>query len=59
MTLAENADKPKKATIDGNTVEQHSLKDQIEYDRYQASKTASQEKKRGLNLAKLKHPGTV
>lgn len=59
MTLETNSQKPKRTTIAGNTVEQHSLKEQIEYDRYQASKAASTEKKRGVNFAKLKHSGTV
>jgi hypothetical protein len=59
MAISDNANKPKKVMIDGNSAEQHSLKDQIEADRYTKSNTATVGKKRGLNFAKLRPPGTV
>ena len=36
-TLKDKANQPKSVEIDGQKVEQHSLKDQIEMDRYLAS----------------------
>ena len=38
--LKKKADQPKSAEVDGQKVEQHSLKNQIEMDRYLASKKA-------------------
>lgn len=57
--IRENAQGPAKVTGDAGSVEQHSLKDQIEADRYLASKKAAQQKKRGLRLNKLVPPGTA
>lgn len=54
-----NAGKPKAANIDGQQVQQHSLDEQIEADRYLKSEAAGASKKRGINLARLKPPGTV
>ena len=56
--ILENAQGPKRARGDSGEMEQHSLKDQIEADRYLASKKAAKSKKR-LNLSKLVPPGTV
>ena len=36
-----DGEKPRKVTVDGNTVEAHSIKDQIEADRYNRAKKAS------------------
>ena len=55
-----NATSPKKAMIDGNSAEQHSLKEQIEFDRYQRSLGATQSTRGlGIRLRRLKPPGTV
>ncbi len=56
-TIRENAKGPAKASGDAGSVEQHSLKDQIEADRYLASKEAAKSKRRGLIFNKLVPPG--
>ncbi|MBX3435770.1 MAG: hypothetical protein KF847_20825 [Pirellulales bacterium] len=58
-TIRQNAAGPAKASGDAGSVEQHKLADQIEVDRYLASKQASQSKRRGLVLNKLVPPGTA
>lgn len=54
-----NAGGPKKVTVDGNSAEQHALKDQIEADRYLKSQDAMTSPKRGISLARFRHQGTV
>jgi hypothetical protein len=39
-TIAENADGPQSVSSDGTTVTQHSLKDQIEADKYRRKSSA-------------------
>lgn len=56
-TIRQNAQGPAKATGDSGSVEQHSLKDQIEADKYLASKQAAKQKHRGLRFSKLVPPG--
>ena len=56
-TIRQNAEGPAKASGDAGSVEQHSLAEQIEADRYLASKAAAKSKKRGLRLNKLVPPG--
>lgn len=56
--IADNAEDPKRATVDGNSVEQHSLKDQIEAAHYVASKAAATSTKRGFNIQRFKPPGS-
>ena len=56
-TIRENAKGPAKASGDAGSVEQHSLADQIEADRYLASKEAAKSKRRGLIFNKLVPPG--
>ena len=58
-TIRENATGPAKAAGDAGSVEQHSLTEQIEADRYLAAKQALQQKRRGLQFNKLVPPGTV
>jgi hypothetical protein len=57
-TIRENAQGPKRAQGDSGSVEQHSLAEQIEADRYLASKEAA---KRGLGvrMTKVAPPGAV
>lgn len=55
--LRENAAGPKSAEIDGQKVEQHSLKDQIALDQYLASKKAVKSRNSGLKIAKMSHSG--
>ena len=59
QTIRENAKAPAKATGDSGSVEQHPLKDQIEADRYLASKKAAKSKRTGLRFAKLIPPGAA
>lgn len=57
--LQSNANAPKKVSNDAGSVEQHSLKDQIEVDRYLAAKASSNKKNRGLRFNKLVPPGAA
>ena len=56
--ILENAQGPSKASGDSGSMEQHKLTEQIEADRYLASKTAAKSKSRGLRFNKLVPPGT-
>ena len=55
--IRENAEGPAKASGDAGSVEQHKLTEQIEADRYLASKEAAKSKQRGLRFNKLVPPG--
>jgi hypothetical protein len=55
--IEQNAKGPAKASGDAGSVEQHKLAEQIEADRYLASKEAVKSKKRGLRFNKLVPPG--
>ncbi len=57
QAIRDNAAQPAKASVDGQSVEQHSLKDQIEADRYLASKDAARKPGLGVKFAKLVPPG--
>ena len=56
-SIRDNAQGPAKASGDAGSVEQHKLTDQIEADRYLASKAATQSRKRGLIFNKIAPPG--
>jgi hypothetical protein len=56
-TIRDNAAGPAKASGDAGSVEQHKLTEQIEADRYLASKQAAKKKNRGLRFNKLAPPG--
>ncbi|MCL4194962.1 MAG: hypothetical protein KJZ87_24695 [Thermoguttaceae bacterium] len=56
-TIRENAQGPAKAAGDSGSMEQHKLTEQIEADRYLASKAAAKAKSRGLRFNKLVPPG--
>jgi len=56
-TIEENAASPAKASGDSGSVEQHKLTDQIEADKYLASKAASRRSGWPLRLFKLSAPG--
>ena len=56
--IRENASGPKSAEIDGQKVEQHSLKDQIAADEYLATKKAVKSRNSGLKISKLCHSGS-
>ncbi|MDD5597442.1 MAG: hypothetical protein PHV82_05825 [Victivallaceae bacterium] len=55
--IKDNASGPKSAESDGQKVEQHSIKDQIEADRYLNSKQAMKNKSLGIRISKLCPPG--
>ena len=55
--IRENAAGPKRAAGDSGSVEQHSLTEQIEVDRYLASKEAARSKGLGIRMTKLVPPG--
>jgi hypothetical protein len=57
--IAENAAAPAQVSTDAGTVRQHPLSDQIEADRYLASKEAVTRPTRGLRFNKLVPPGAV
>lgn len=56
-SIRTNAEGPAKASGDAGSVEQHKLTDQIEADRYLASKQAAKSKRRGLVFNKIVPPG--
>ena len=55
--VLENALAPKSAEVDGQKVEQHSLKDQLAVAKYLASKEAVSRRGSGLKITKLQPPG--
>ncbi len=55
--IRKNAEGPAKASGDAGSVEQHKLAEQIEADRYLASKDAVKKPRRGLRFTKLVPPG--
>lgn len=55
--LDENAANPKSATVDGQTVEQHSLKDQLEWARFKKAGSAAASKSLGLIHRRIEPPG--
>jgi len=58
-TILENAKGPKKVQGDSGSVEQHSLKDQIEAERFLQSKKATQGRGLGIRLFKISPDGTT
>ena len=54
-----NAEGPKQAGVDGVSVQQHSLPDQIAADKYLAQKRAGQNPAKALTRVKIVPPGTV
>jgi hypothetical protein len=59
QAIKDNAAGPAKASVDGQSVEQHALRDQIEADRYLSGKEATRKKGLGVKLVKLEPPGAV
>jgi hypothetical protein len=56
-TIRQNAQGPAKAAGDAGSIEQHKLTEQIEADKYLASKEAAKSKRRGLVFNRLVPPG--
>jgi hypothetical protein len=59
QAIRDNAAGPAKAAGDSGSVEQHPLKDQIEADRYLASKNAARKPGLGIKFAKIVPPGST
>lgn len=59
QAIRDNASGPAKASGDSGSVEQHSLGEQIEADRYLASKNAAKRQGLGIRFAKIVPSGTV
>lgn len=57
--LKELASQPKSVEVDGQRMEMHSIKDQIELDRYLASKNATSSGKRGFRITKMNAGGAI
>jgi hypothetical protein len=57
--IRENAQRPARVSSDAGTVVQHSLPDQIEADKYLATKDAVQKRQRGLRFNKFVPPGVT
>ena len=57
--LLESASGPKKVSGDAGSVEQHSISDLIEADKYLASKEAAKGRGIGIKLSKLETDGTL
>ena len=57
--ILENAKGPKRVEGDSGSVEQHSLKDQIEAERFLQSKKATQRPGLGIRFTKIAPDGTV
>ena len=57
--ILENAKGPKRVEGDSGSVEQHSLKDQIEAERFLQSKKATQKPGLGIRFTKIAADGTV
>lgn len=54
-----NLQGPKQVTVDGQTVQQHGLKEQIEADEYLAHKAAGNESTLPVRFAKIKPGGPL
>ena len=59
QAIKENACGPKRAAGDAHSVEQHSLRDVIEADRYISTKDAIKRPGLGIKLTRLIPPGTT
>lgn len=57
--IKQNAEGPRQASADGVSVQKHSLADQIEADKYLASKEAAKNPAKMITRVKIVPPGTV
>lgn len=57
--IRDNAAGPAKAAVDGTSMEQHTLADQIAADRYLANKAARRNPAKALMRVKIIPPGAV
>jgi len=57
MDLEDAANAPKRSVIGGETIEEHSLKDRIEYERYKRQQDAAEANQNGLiKRVRYTHP---
>ena len=56
-TIRDNAEGPAEASGDAGAMKQHSLRDQIEADRYLNAKEAAKSKRLGIRTTQLVPPG--
>lgn len=59
LNISGNAAKAKKATVDGNSIERHSLTEQIEADKHVQGNEAAKSPTMGIRLGRLRHGGTT
>ncbi len=57
--IKQNAEGPESASADGVQMKQHNLRDQIEADKYLASKAATANPAKAFTRVKIVPPGTV
>lgn len=57
--LASAISAPQEVSSDAGSVKEHSLKDLIAADQYQASKDAASSKRKGLRITRLVPPGSI
>lgn len=57
--IEENAQGPKTSSVDGVTITEHSLPEQIAADKYLRERAAANKRKLPIRLAKLKADGTA
>lgn len=55
--IEQDASKPKRVSVDGRTVEQHSLREKIEADRYTRAQSAAAAGWKGVRRQIAKPPG--
>ncbi len=58
-TIEDAAKDPRRATVDGNTAEQHNLRDVIEADKYLARVSSAARNGLPIRMAKLRPPGAI
>jgi len=54
-----NSQDPKRASVDGDSAEQHSLPDQISSDRYAEGQVAKSNGRPGIRFFQIRNRGTV
>ena len=59
QTIRDNAQGPAEAHGDSGGMKQHSLRDQIEADRYLSAKEAARSKTLGLRMTRIVPPGAA
>ncbi|MFQ5734887.1 MAG: hypothetical protein ACE5KM_23375 [Planctomycetaceae bacterium] len=57
--ISTNATQPKAATVDGNSAQQHSIRDQIAAARFANSEDAKTNKGFGVRFSQLRNQGTA